>query len=749
MPNSVFPSFGGVNKNGKGEWNMNKVKLALVTTVGLLIFACKSKTDVDFSTVPIKGANGEYQYIDIPKKGKIVINPQFAQAHLFRDGLALVKTSGKDGKWGYIDTKGKVAITPVYSKAQDFSENVAWVQLENQPPMLIDKKGEMILQMDSLIAAYPFNDGIARIKVFSQGQELTMFIDKEGKPAATTVAGEKVSYIKDGLYSFQDKSSEKWGFKNKKGEIAINAQFDVVTFFLDGMAVVSSGKKWGAIDKKGNFIISPQYEELMFDGNGLFLAQLGNKWGWVNKKNEITINPQFDESIWFNGSKLAPVRMGDKWGYINKEGQIIINPQFRKALPFNGDYAMVVNTDGKVGFIDKTGIFVVSPLYDNIDETEYLRANSENLFGLSLADGNFDMYEILEDKIANKTKIDVTRDIISFDRKEIVKTATVSKQDSLNIKELYDALQSKREMSKDSKVRIQIDPNINYDVFFKILATASAAGYADIDYASKINGNDHAERVNLTEERDTRTPEPDYALDLAVVISDKYIEIRARGGSLPKIFYKECLDGSTTKLCVLHKESEEDPGKIVMSVYSKSDSAYLDRNNEFITELSAVKPGAIVKTLAESSLRKLACGQSAPGVEDICIDGNPAISLRPRSAYDELAKTLIMIHNRFIDSPDIGKANILADDNLAIWKVLQVHHEARRAGFSKRKFKTLSGKSSKSEFSSVFSALDLMKDKNFAKDIDRILRNVAGIRTGDQKPRYKAEKTRKKSMYIE
>jgi len=395
---------------------MKKVKLTFIAAAAILCFACGNKTEADFSIVPIKGANGEYQYIDIAQNGKIVINPQFERAHIFRDGLALVRTSGKEGKWGYIDEKGKFIIAPVYSKAQDFNENLAWVQLENQPPMLIDKKGKMILQIDSLTAAYPFNSGIAGINVHSQGQGLTMFIDKKGKPVAITAVGEKViPLMKDGLYLFQDKETKKWGYKNKNDEVAINAQFDDISFFIDGMATILSGTKWGAIDKEGNFIINPQYDSLAYDGNGLFFAKVGKKWGWINKKSEIIINPQFDLSTGFNGSKLAAVQMGDKWAYIDEKGQIIINPQFLFAFPFNGDYAMVINTDRKTGFINKTGNFIVPPFYEinENDIFEYGLATVQNASALPLQyfmrymdsktpdyqNGDFYMYERLIEKI--------------------------------------------------------------------------------------------------------------------------------------------------------------------------------------------------------------------------------------------------------------------------------------------------------------------------------------------------------------
>jgi biopolymer transport protein ExbD len=237
------------------------------------------------------------------------------------------------------------------------------------------------------------------------------------------------------------------------------------------------------------------------------------------------------------------------------------------------------------------------------------------------------------------------------------------------------------------------------------------------------------ERSEISFESEPPPPD-DNALNLTVALSSGYVEIWARGGSLPKVFFKEmwtfrcksdndtitydpntigannppkCQDGTvldadkfqysieTIHLWTLHKESEEDPGKIEMSVYSRSDSAYLNTDNEFITDKAAAQPGSTVATLAESSSRRLACGQSAVGVEDICSDGKLAITLRPRSAYDELAKSLIMIHNRFIDSPDADNIIVLADDDTAFDKIINVMDRARDAGFFKINLSKLAG----------------------------------------------------------
>jgi hypothetical protein len=182
-------------------------------------------------------------------------------------------------------------------------------------------------------------------------------------------------------------------------------------------------------------------------------------------------------------------------------------------------------------------------------------------------------------------------------------------------------------------------------------------------------------------------------LELAMAISEDYpcLQIWAQGGLVSTIYYKECNKGNAIDLCVLRKEEEEEPGEIEMSVYSKSDSAYIDSNYNFITKLSDVNPGSVVSTLAKNSARKLACGQSSPGVEDICINGKSAISLRPLSFYDELARVLILIRNRFIDSPDVDEITIftIEDEVITISTMLRVQHEAKAAGFSKINLKKL------------------------------------------------------------
>lgn len=232
--------------------------------------------------------------------------------------------------------------------------------------------------------------------------------------------------------------------------------------------------------------------------------------------------------------------------------------------------------------------------------------------------------------------------------------------------------------------------------------------------------------VNLPERSDMvmteDPPEPDdQALNLTVAVTNDYLQIVARGGMLPMIFYKEmwtfrckadndtitydpatlglqadgtfskktptCRNGKETSkyeietihLWTLNKQTDEDPGTVVTSLYSMEDSAYVDGNQEFIPNRNGIQVGSVLATLRESSARK------------ITVDKFNSMKVLPRSAYDELAKALIGIHTRFIDAPDADNIIILANDDTAFDKIIGAMDRARDAGFWKINLAKLGG----------------------------------------------------------
>lgn len=315
----------------------------------------------ELKLIPVKSGK-EFQYID--KEGKIVINPQFSEATVFRNGLALVRSSGNEPKWGFITEDGKFSISATYKEATVFNDDLAWVVSENSAPTAINTKGEVKITLTDAQTVRIFKEGLASYSVMDSTGAKWGFIDKEGKVKINPQFSSAHNFS-NGKCAVSNKEG-KWGYIDKEGKIVINNQFDGAGEFVKGKAVVNSSGKSGVIDENGKYLINPQFSNMMVD-NDMFLFEQDGKWGWCDGEGKININAQFSEAYPFNNSDLAAVKSGENFGYIDKTGKIVINPQFDHAIPFNSKLALV-SSSNKVGFIDKEGKYIINPQYDDISQ---------------------------------------------------------------------------------------------------------------------------------------------------------------------------------------------------------------------------------------------------------------------------------------------------------------------------------------------------------------------------------------------
>jgi hypothetical protein len=346
----------------------------------------KKKSEIKL--IPV--LNGDlYQYID--NEGKIVINPQFSLATIFRDGLALVRTSGEDQKYGFISEDGKYVISPKYINATIFNENVAWVVLKNSPPTLVDNKGKTLLSLESANRVKIFKDGMAAFSIIENNIEKWGFVNKDGKIVISPQFSD-VSYFSEGKCAVYN-SDGKMGYIDKTGKIVINYQFNYAEEFKNGKSIVTLGDKYGVIDKTGKYIINPQYSDMKEDGDQYLISQ-DNKFGWCDKDGKIVINPQFKSAKPFSGNEIAPVASEKSFGYIDKDGKYIINPQFDEASSYIGKIAYVVSND-KIGFINKEGKYIINPQFDGISYDFEAYINDENVYSVVYSDF-FDIKSIID-----------------------------------------------------------------------------------------------------------------------------------------------------------------------------------------------------------------------------------------------------------------------------------------------------------------------------------------------------------------
>lgn len=341
---------------------MNKISV-IIGSIALFIISCQNvqQNSTEIKLIPVS-IDESYGYID--QAGKFVINPQFLDATIFRDGLALVLSH--DNSYGYINEIGEYIIPPTkYKDVTPFFEGLAWVVKENEAPTAINTKGEVKFTLKEAEEVRFFNEDLAAFKITSEnGIQNWGFIDNTGKIIINPQFA-LVRYFNGGLCAVANNDG-KWGYIDKTGKLIINYQFDSAWDFINNKAVVALGKKTGVIDKTGKLIINPQYDFLYIDGDNYLIMQ-NDKYGWCDKNEIIIINPQFDRADPFNGNKITSVASGDKYGYIDTKGKFVINPQFDIALPFNGKLALVMNNE-KFGFIGKDGKYVVNPQFSDISD---------------------------------------------------------------------------------------------------------------------------------------------------------------------------------------------------------------------------------------------------------------------------------------------------------------------------------------------------------------------------------------------
>lgn len=180
--------------------------------------------------------NGKYGCIN--DKGKVIIEPIFANLGGFTEGVAPARI---DGYFGFIDTLGQWKIPPQFEYATEFHENAAIVY-HNGTSFYINQKGQKLFDTSMAESIENFENGLARFKT----------------------------------------RSHKIGLWDSTGHIVVDTIFGEITPFQNDLAVVKSElptaeNHWsigdfGVIDRKGAFIVPfGKYWSIIMYPNGYFI----------------------------------------------------------------------------------------------------------------------------------------------------------------------------------------------------------------------------------------------------------------------------------------------------------------------------------------------------------------------------------------------------------------------------------------------------------------------------------------------
>jgi hypothetical protein len=166
-------------------------------------------------------------------------------------------------------------------------------------------------------------------------------------------------------------SGDLWGYRNSRGEVAIQPQFVVARDFSGGgIAAVVEGSDWVYIDKAGTRLLKP----LVVDNGpdyfceGLARFVRARKVGFFDEQGRVVIEPRFDFALPFSEGMSAFCEgcreegegehkrfVGGKWGFLDASGRTVIHPDYEAAEPFSGGRSRVM-VKGRWIRIDRRGI---------------------------------------------------------------------------------------------------------------------------------------------------------------------------------------------------------------------------------------------------------------------------------------------------------------------------------------------------------------------------------------------------------
>jgi hypothetical protein len=202
----------------------------------------KSVADKKYEIVST--SDDKYKIINNENNKVIDDNYQYVQ-YLFKNYFSVTK----DNKYGIIDSDGNTIL--------DFKYNIVRLLGNSNVIQVIDDKSNIELLDENLKSIIKIKD--ANIYTYDNYfkvylDDSVQYFDKSGKKLES-----KDVFPNNKLFAYKEKN--KWGFKDKDGNIVVKPIYDMVTEFNEyGYAGIKSKNKWGSINENGDIIKEPTYE---------------------------------------------------------------------------------------------------------------------------------------------------------------------------------------------------------------------------------------------------------------------------------------------------------------------------------------------------------------------------------------------------------------------------------------------------------------------------------------------------------
>lgn len=278
--------------NYEGQWGF-------INYLGQFVVEPKYLKVADFSdnkTAPV-GTYEQSYYIDRRGKKAIVPKQDYAGILPYSEGLAGVQSH--NNKWGFIDEEGNEVIKTKFDLVTPFSDGLALVRI-GYKYTYIDKSGKLVFPVESSYGT-KFKDGRALAdgddghKILASNGEVVKILNKMNPdPRCDSQKGYSegllgIRFLPLGVTeSLTSRLRMKCGFVDRDGNVVIEAKFDEVGQFIDGLAGVKIGSKHGYIDKNGNVVIEAKFDKVSNFHKGLATVSEPPlvPYGYINQQGE-------------------------------------------------------------------------------------------------------------------------------------------------------------------------------------------------------------------------------------------------------------------------------------------------------------------------------------------------------------------------------------------------------------------------------------------------------------------------------
>jgi hypothetical protein len=218
---------------------------------------------------------------------------------------------------------------------------------------MVDFSENRIDEFREAYPAFPYTEELETDLLFAKREILPYkqgtyfgFMDYAGK-VVVEATYEYLGFFREGLAAAA--KNGKYGFIDKGNRVVIPFEFDNVSDFENGRAVVECGGKLGMIDRGGKRIFECEFEDLGAVSEGFVYGAKGEKYGFYEKNGSLRIEERFDEAYSFTNG-IAKVQIDDRQAYIDPFGTYIIPPGYDN-ISFFTDSLLIFEDDAYFGLM--------------------------------------------------------------------------------------------------------------------------------------------------------------------------------------------------------------------------------------------------------------------------------------------------------------------------------------------------------------------------------------------------------------